>query len=159
MRNFKKDNRGAGKLIIFVVVIAVILFGVFGVAIPKTKENFIKKDKDNVTEICKAFDAILADKSLKGEIKTGKEGVVTTLTLADVYYRADGTKDTPLYLAIRKQLGDTFDQRLNSTKKDYTIVITGFPWIFEYAVYAGEAEEGNQLYPKMNYEFYDTEKK
>lgn len=154
---FRHDNRGAGKILAVLLVLAVIGYGIFSIVIPEIKRKTVNEDKDNITKLQSVVKNALSDASVKEFLPTAKEGAVTEVVLEDVYFTKDGSKDTPLNVYLRSQLGDDFAQRLKSTKKNILIVIKGYPWIFDYEIYADSVVPENQLYPTMNYKFYDAE--
>lgn len=155
--NLRQDNRGASKILVVLIVLAVLGYGIFSIVLPEIRNKMVTEDTENVTKLTGAIKTALDDPAVKETVSTAKEGAVTQLVLEDIYFTKDGSKDTPLNVSIRKQLGDDFPQRLKSTKKNVIIIIRGYPWIFNYEIYADEVAEQNQLYPNLNYKFYDAE--
>ncbi len=157
-----KDNRGLGKGMVFIIIVALLVGGFFGFVYPELQRKMVKDDKENVAKIVAAVEACTKDEAGKKDILTSKTGVENQFTIEEAYFTADGSKDTSYYAYLRKALGADFDQKLKSTKKDIIVVIKGLPYVYTWAVYADVVDEAHRMYPynedgSMNYKFYEQE--
>lgn len=168
----RDDNFGGMPGILKIAIVAVVVYIVATIAIPKWKDSQVQKDKDNIAKLTTVLQGAYADEKVRGFVPHGKGGIESEYSMKDVMYFGGGNAgdNNALNDFIVEGVGKDFPELLITTKKDIKIKIIGNKNYLEFFLYADDSsKEENMLAhfyspvktgdvdPEgMKYQFYDA---
>lgn len=170
-RHIWEDNRGEIPGIAKLAIVALVIYIIATIAIPKFKESQIQKDKDNMAKLTAVLQESFANPAVSNFVPHGKGGMVSEYSMKDVMYYGGGGSSNALYDHIVEGVGKDFPDLLVTTKEDVKVVFVGYKNYYEIFLYAKDSSMPSNMLAHFyspttrgqvdpegcKYKFYDAE--
>lgn len=170
-KRFRDDHLGGMPGIVKIAIVAIIIYVIAAVAVPKFKQSRVDKDVANMQKLTTVLQGMFGNAEVMDMVPHMKGGVESEYSLKDICYYGGGGSSNAFYDFVVEGVGDDFPDTLVSTKRDVRIKIIGNKNYLEIFLYADSSDKEENMLAHfyspatsgsvdpegLKYKFYDAE--
>lgn len=144
-KKFRDDHLGGMPGIVKIAIVAVIIYVIVAVAVPKFKQSQIDKDVANMQKLTTVLQGTFGNADVMNVVPHVKGGMEAEYSMKDIMYYGGGGSSNAFYDFVVEGVGDDFPDTLVTTKKDVKIKIIGNKNYLEIFLYAESSEKEENM--------------